>query len=89
MGWLTVLPKLLPVITMAIGAVERMSSKKGRDKQDEAVSMVAQFAPLLGGGLDLDMLLDPDVEKAVREYIDATVNLQNKARDARAKRLAA
>lgn len=89
MGWLAVLPKLMPVITLAVGTVERMANgKKGKEKQDEALTLVTQFAPLLGGGLDLDLLLDDEVQKALRALIDDVVKLHNAARDARQKRAA-
>jgi hypothetical protein len=87
-GWLAIVPRILPVISMAVGMVERMATaKKGKDKQDEAVTIVTQFAPLIGGGLDL-LLPEDDVQKALRDLIDAVVRLQNAARDARAKRAA-
>jgi len=88
MAWLAAIPKLMPLITTAIGLVERLAGgKKGKDKQDEAVTVVSQLAPMMGG-LDLDLMFDNDVQDAVRKVIDAVVNLQNKARDARAKRAA-
>jgi hypothetical protein len=87
--WLAAIPKLLPVITLAVGLVERLAGgKKGKDKQDEAVNVTTQLGAILGG-LDLELLLDPEVQKAIRDVIDAVVKIQNAARDARARRAAA
>jgi len=86
--WLAAIPKLIPLITTAIGMVERLATgRKGKEKQDEAATVVSNLAPLIGG-VDLEMMFDNDVQDAIRKVIDAVVNLQNKARDARAKRAA-
>lgn len=89
MGWLAIIPKMMPLISLAVGTVERMAgAKKGKEKQDEAVNIVTEFAPLLGGALSLNLLLDPEFQKALRDLIDAVVRLHNVAQEAREKRAA-
>jgi hypothetical protein len=77
---------LIPAIISAVQAVESFSKGKGKQKQDEAVSLVGAFLALAEGAVGKDILNDEEVAKAVRVTIDAVVALENVIRDARAKK---
>lgn len=86
---LAALPKFLPMVVSVIGSMERiLGPKKGKEKQAEATSILSTVAPFLGGGLDFDTFMDDDVQKALRNLIDAIVGFLNALRDHRAKRAA-
>jgi hypothetical protein len=77
MGWLTIGLKLFPLITEAIGWVEKFVTRKGRHKQDAAVYMVKSALGVVEAGFSRDILNDSQVEDATRKVIDAVVALQN------------
>ena len=78
--------KWIPVIISAVGAVERMSTKKGKDKQDEAILLVGELIPLVEGTIPREVVDEGAVQDAIRKVIDAFVALQNIVRDVIAKR---
>ena len=86
MHWITGVVKLLPLIMAAVHAVERMSGKKGKDKQDEAISLVGDLVPLVEASIGRDVVNENDVQGAIRKVIDAVVALQNVVRDVVARR---
>ena len=86
MSWLHGILKLIPLILAAVQAVERMSSKKGKDKQDEAVNLVGDLVPLIEASIGRDVVDDAKVHVAIRAVIDAVVALQNVAADVKAHR---
>ena len=86
MSWLTGILKLIPLILAAVQAVERMSSKKGKAKQDEAVNLVGDLVPLIEASIGRDVVDDAKVQVAIRAVIDAVVALQNVAADVKAHR---
>jgi|TARA_R110000824_G_scaffold105785_5_gene250233 CRISPR/Cas system CSM-associated protein Csm2 small subunit len=86
MVWLKGALKLIPLILAAVQAVERMSSKKGKDKQDEAVILVGDLVPLIEASVGRDVVDNEKVQSAIRKVIDAIVALQNVAADVKARR---
>jgi|TARA_R110000787_G_scaffold141904_6_gene255462 hypothetical protein len=86
MKWLKGALKLFPLIMAAVQAVERMSSKKGKAKQDEAVNLVGDLVPLIESSIGRDVVDDAKVQAAIRAVIDAVVALQNVATDVKAHR---
>lgn len=85
MGWIALATRLLPLIMTAVQAVERLSSKHGKDKQNEAVALVGDLVPLLEAGLGRDIVDDQAVQTAIRMTIDAAVALQNTIAGAKAR----
>ena len=77
--------KLLPLITMAISAVETLSGKKGKEKQDAAIDLIGQFVPLAEAQVGHDLLNEAAVQDAIRKVIDAKVALMNVIRDVQAR----
>lgn len=86
MNWLTGVAKLIPLIVTAVGAVERLTSKKGKEKQDAAVTMIGDVLPLIEGAIGRDVVNEADVQTALRKVIDAVVALNNVVRDVVARR---
>ena len=86
MGWVVGVLKLVPLILSAVHAVERMSSKKGKDKQDEAIALVGDLVPLIEASIGRDVVNEAEVQGAIRKVIDAVVALQNVVRDVVVKR---
>ena len=86
MSWLIGVLKLIPLILAAVQAVERMSSKKGKEKQDEAVHLVGDLVPLIEASVGRDIVDDEKVQIAIRTVIDAVVALQNVAASVKARR---
>lgn len=78
--------KWLPVITAAINAVERLSTKKGKDKQDEAILITGEMIPLIESTIPREVVDEEMVQDALRKVIDAVVSLQSVVRDVLAKR---
>lgn len=85
MSWITGALKLFPLILSAVHAVERMSSKKGKDKQDEAIALVGDLVPLIEASIGRDVVNEAEVQSAIRKVIDAVVTLQNVVRDVMAR----
>ena len=78
MQWIAFGTKLIPLIIMAVQAVEKLvTAKKGKDKQDAAADLVGTWLSALEAGLDRDVLDDAAVQVAMRAVIDAYVSLQN------------
>ena len=86
MSWLHGILKLIPLILAAVQAVERMSSKKGKAKQDEAVILVGDLVPLIEASIGRDVVDDAKVQTAIRDVINAVVSLQNVASDVQTRR---
>lgn len=81
--------RLIPLIVTAITSVEHLiGAKKGKEKQDAAVGLVAQFIPILESTISKDVVDDAKVQDAMRSVIDAAVKLMNVAADVAAKRAA-
>ena len=81
MGWVNGALKLIPLVIAAVNAVERMSGKKGKEKQDEAISLVGELVPVIEASIGRDVVNEADVQAAIRKVIDAVVALQNVVRD--------
>jgi predicted amino acid dehydrogenase len=81
--------KAIPVIVAAIGAVEKLSDKKGKDKQDAAVAIVGDLIPLIEATIPREIVDESQVQDAIRKVIDAIVALQNVVRDVITKKRAA
>jgi predicted amino acid dehydrogenase len=81
--------KAIPVIVAAIGAVEKLSDKKGKDKQDAAVAIVGDLIPLIESTIPREIVDEGQVQDAIRQVIDAIVALQNVVRDVITKKRAA
>lgn len=77
MKWILFANKLVPLIWQAVELVERLSKGKGRQKQDEAVTLVGVFLELTEGIVGRDLMNDAEIQAATREAIDAIVKLQN------------
>ena len=86
MIWLQGALKLIPLILAAVQAVERMSNKKGKEKQNEAVNLVGDLIPLIEASVGRDVVDDAKVQIAIRSVIDAVVQLQNVAADVKSRR---
>lgn len=90
MKWITGALKLFPLIVSAVSAVEKFGdAKKGKEKQDAAIDLVGDLAPILEAGVGRDVINEADVQSAIRKVIDAVVALQNVVRDVVARRAAA
>jgi len=90
MRWVAGALKLFPLIVTAVNAIERFATtKKGSEKQDEAVAMVSDLVPLVEASIGRDVVNDTDVQQAIRKVIDAVVALQNVVRDVVARRAGA
>lgn len=78
MGWLQLALQLLPLIAGAVRAVEKLATgKRGKEKQDAAVETVRVMLGLTEALTGQDIMKDEDVEKAVRDLIDAIVAVEN------------
>jgi hypothetical protein len=86
MIWLQGALKLIPLILAAVQAVERMSTKKGKAKQEEAVHLVGDLVPLIEASVGRDVVDDEKVQIAIRSVIDSVVALQNVAASVKARR---
>lgn len=86
MGWVNGALKLIPLVIAAVNAVERMSGKKGKEKQDEAISLVGELVPVIEASIGRDVVNESEVQGAIRKVIDAVVSLQNVVRDVIARR---
>jgi predicted amino acid dehydrogenase len=80
--------RAIPVIVAAIGAVEKLSEKKGKEKQDAAVAIVGDLIPLIESTIPREIVDEGQVQDAIRKVIDAIVALQNVVRDVITKRKA-
>lgn len=89
MNWITGALKLFPLILTAVNAIERMSSKKGKEKQDEAIALVGDLVPIIEAGVGRDVINEAGVQDAIRKVIDAVVSLQNVVRDVVARKASA
>ena len=70
--------RLLPYIVACVDNVERfIFGKKGKEKEDDAVAMVASLLQVVEQGASQDLLRDPEIAKCVRAVMQATVALQN------------
>lgn len=85
-AFFTMVIRVIPVIVAAIGAVEKLSDKKGKDKQDAAVAIVGDLVPLIESTIPKDIVDEALVQDAIRKVIDAIVSLQNVVRDVITKR---
>lgn len=81
MGILVGVLRIVPLVVTAIGAVERVVSAKGKAKQDAAVALVTDLAPLVETTIPQVVINVPQVQDALREVIDAIVALNNVVRD--------
>jgi predicted amino acid dehydrogenase len=81
--------RAIPVIVAAIGAVEKLSEKKGKEKQDAAVAIVGDLIPLIESTIPREIVDEGQVQDAIRKVIDAIVALQNVVRDVITKKRAA
>lgn len=81
MKWILGALKIFPLIIAAVNAVERLSSKKGTDKQDEAITLIGDLVPLIEASIGRDIVNEAEVQSAIRKVIDAVVALQNIVRD--------
>jgi len=79
MKWLNIGLKLLPYILSCVQAVEGFLTgpKRGEEKENAAVGMVHAILQTIEVGLDRDLLNDADVNRAVREIMQALVALEN------------
>jgi hypothetical protein len=79
MKWLNVGLKLLPYILSCVQAVEGFLTgpKRGEEKENAAVGMVHAILQTVEAGLDRDLLNDEDVNRAVRQVMQALVALEN------------
>lgn len=85
MNWIALGTRIVPYIVMAIQAVEQLAgAKKGKEKQDAAMTVLAAGLGAVEAGLNKDLLDDAEVQQAVRAAIDAYVHLQNVIAKARA-----
>lgn len=89
MNWIAGALKLVPLIITAVTAVEKLTSKKGKEKQDAAVDLVGQLVPLIEASIEREVVDEAEVQHAIRKVIDAVVALLNVSRDVLAKRRAA
>lgn len=89
MNWITGALKLVPLILTAVTAVERLTSKKGQEKQDAAIDLVGQLVPMIEASIDREVVNEASVQVAMRKVIEAIVALLNVVRDVQAKRAAA
>jgi predicted amino acid dehydrogenase len=80
--------RAIPVIVAAIGAVEKLSEKKGKEKQDAAVAIIGDLIPLIESTIPREIVDEGQVQDAIRKVIDAIVALQNVVRDVITKRKA-
>lgn len=86
MAWITGALKIVPLIIAAVNAVERMSGKKGKEKQDEAIGLIGDLVPVIEASIGRDVVDEAEVQGAIRKVIDAVVALQNVVRDVVARR---
>lgn len=79
MKWLNVGLKLLPYVLSCVQAVESFLTgpKRGEEKENAAVGMVHAILQTVEAGIDRDLLNDADVNRAVREIMQAIVALEN------------
>ena len=79
MKWINVGIKLLPFILSCVHAVEGFLTgpKRGEEKENAAVGMVHAVLQTVEAGLDRDLLNDEDVNRAVRQVMQALVALEN------------
>ena len=79
MKWINVGLKLLPYVLSCIRAVETFIKGKGRgvEKENAAIGMVHAVLQTVEAGLDRDLLNDEDVNRAVRQVMQALVALEN------------
>jgi len=79
MNWVNVGIKLLPFVLSCVQAVEGFltGSKRGEEKENAAVGMVHAILQTIEAGVDKDLLNDADVNRAVRECMQAFVALEN------------
>jgi hypothetical protein len=79
MKWLNVGLKLLPYVLSCVQAVEGFLTgpKRGEEKENAAVGMVHAILQTVEAGIDRDLLNDADVNRAVREIMQAIVALEN------------
>jgi photosystem II stability/assembly factor-like uncharacterized protein len=79
MKWLSVALRLLPFILSCVQAVEGviLGPKRGQEKENAAVGMVHAILQTIEAGVDKDLLNDEDVNRAVRECMQAFVALEN------------
>ncbi len=83
MAWLASVVKWIPLIVTSVTAVERLSTKKGKEKQDEAIALIGDLVPLVEASVGRDLLDEGEMQRAIRTVIDAIVHMQNVARDLR------
>ncbi len=77
MKWLGNVTKLMPLIFSVVDLVERVSGKKGKDKQDEAVAGIEMLIPVFMAQLPPGVFQSPEFQKLLREFIDDYVAIQN------------
>lgn len=70
--------KLFSAILTGIGIAEKVfTAVKGKDKQNAAVSTISLIVSSLSDTIGKETLSVPEVESAMRSFIDASVNLRN------------
>lgn len=90
MRWLAITTRLWPFIVAAVHGVEALRpAAQSTAKQDAAVQMVHAMAGATSTDGVHELLTHPNVDAALREAIDAYVQLHNSMADAAAKAPAA
>ncbi|MEQ1726751.1 MAG: hypothetical protein ABL982_00105 [Vicinamibacterales bacterium] len=85
--WIVNIGRIVPMIVAVVNAIEDLATaKKGREKQDVAVTMIGTMLPTIEAGIGRDVIDDELVQKALRNAIDTIVALQNIVSDVKAKR---
>jgi len=80
MGWALLAMKFVPMVVQAVVGTDRKSTRKGRDKQDEAMQLLSQLLTLSqaqGRKRDTDIVNDAETE--TRALMDAMVAFLNAA----------
>ena len=77
MKWLELGFKFIPLVVAAVNGIERIFKGHGKEKQDAAVELAASLLRDIEGITAKDLLEDAEVQKALRNAIDAIVAVQN------------
>lgn len=77
-AWLGLGSRLVGFIVAAVNFVEKFVPKKGAEKLEAAEVAILGFVSNVEGEVAERLLLVPEVKEAVKEVVNAVVNLQNK-----------
>lgn len=69
--------KLIQVIGIGMGAVEKFKTAKGKDKEAAVIAAVQEAVPQLETDLQVDFVNNANLNKLLAEYIAARVALAN------------